>query len=255
MFFDISFGGFINFFLGMATGAIAFTAIFIYFLIRGKNINIEDIKRPQVDVDEEELKFLILEKRKLFKRNKKLGNKSIAKLTFEMSYELVEEIATYFFPDSKYPMLELNVHELLNLNHYITDRINDILDKPVLKNTMNMQVTNIVKMYDKKKLIQENKIFRAAQKYKVAKIVKYGSAVVNIINPVFWFRKLVINTSIDVMTKKICLVIIGIVGEETTKIYSKKVFDKPLELDMVDEEVETLIEKGVIEDDEDTAED
>jgi len=239
----------------MATGAIAFTAIFIYFLIRGKNINIEDIKRPQVDVDDDELRFLIVEKRKLFKRNKKLGNKSIAKLTFEMSYELVEEIATYFFPDSKYPMLELNVNELLDLNHYITDRIRDILDKPVLKNTMNIQVTNIVKMYDKKKLIQENKIFRAAQKYKVGKILKYGSAAVNVINPVFWFRKLVINTSIDVMTKKICIVIIGIVGEETTKIYSKKVFDKPLELDMVDEEVKTLIEKGVIEDDEDTAED
>ena len=255
MFFDISFGGFINFFLGMATGAIAFTAIFIYFLIRGKNINIEDIKRPQVDVDDDELRFLIVEKRKLFKRNKKLGNKSIAKLTFEMSYELVEEIATYFFPDSKYPMLELNVNELLDLNHYITDRIRDILDKPVLKNTMNIQVTNIVKMYDKKKLIQENKIFRAAQKYKVGKILKYGSAAVNVINPVFWFRKLVINTSVDVMTKKICIVIIGIVGEETTKIYSKKVFDKPLELDMVDEEVKTLIEKGVIEDDEDTAED
>lgn len=255
MFFDISFGGFINFFLGMATGVIAFTAIFVYFLIRGKNINIEDIKRPTVDVNEEELRFLIVEKRKLFKRNKKLGNKSIAKLTFEMSYELVEEIATYFFPESKYPMLELNVNELLDLNHYITDRIRDILDKPVLKNTMNMQVTNIVKMYDKKRLIQENRIYKAAKKYKVGKIVKYGSAAVNVVNPVYWFRKLVINTSVDVMTKKICIVIIGIVGEETVKIYSKKVFDKPVELGMVEGEVETLIEKGIVEDDDDIAQD
>ena len=250
MFFDISFGGFINFFLGMASGAIAFTAIFIYFLIRGKNINIEDIKRPTVDVDEEELKFIIIEKRKAFKKNKKLGNQSIAKLTFEMSYELVDEIATYFFPDSKYPTLELSVTELLDLNHYITDRIRDILEKPVLKNTMNMQVTSIVKMYDKKKMIQQNKVFRAAQKYKVDKIVKYGGAAINIVNPVYWFRKLVINTSIDVMTKKVCLVIIGIVGEETTKVYSKKVFDKPVEIDMVNQEVEAIIEGGIIEDDE-----
>ncbi len=250
MFFDISFGGFINFFLGMATGAIAFTAIFIYFLVRGKNINIDDIKRPTIDVDEEDLKFMILEKRKLFKRNKKLGKSSVAKLTFEMSYELIEEIATYFFPDSKYPMMELSVHELLDLNHYITDRINDILDKPILKNTMNLRVTKIMQMFDKKKQIEESKVVKVAQKYKIAKVLKYTGAALNVVNPVYWFRKLVINTSLDVMTKKVCVVIIGIVGEETTKVYSKKLFDDPLELDIVEEEVNKLLEGGVAEEDE-----
>ena len=250
MFFDISFLGFINFFVGMATGAIAFTAIFIYFLVRGKNINIDDIKRQTIDVDEEELKFMILEKRKLFKRNKKLGNSSIAKLTFEMSYELIEEISEYFFPESKYPMLELSVHELLDLNHYITDRISGILDKPILKNTMNVRVTKIMQMFDKKKQIEESKVYRAAKKMRVAKVIKYGGAALNAVNPVYWFRKLVINTSVDVMTKKVCVVIIGIVGEETTKIYSKKLFDKPVELDIVDEEVNKLLEEGVTEEDE-----
>jgi len=250
MFFDISLGGFINFFLGMATGAIAFTAIFVTLLVRGKNLNIENVKRSTVDVDEEELKYLIVEKRKLFKRNKKLGDRSVAKLTFDMSYELIEEIASYFFPESKYPMLELNVHELLDLNHYITDRIKDILDKPVLKNTMNLQMTQIMSMFDKKKAIQQNKVIKAAKKYKVGKIVKYGGAALNIVNPVYWFRKLVINTSVDAMTKKICVVIIGIVGEETTKVYSKKLFDKPVELDMIETEIDTLLEEGIVEEDE-----
>ncbi len=250
MFFEISFGGFINFFLGMATGAIAFTAIFIFLLVRGKNLNIESVRTSEVDVDEEELKLLILEKRKLFKRNKKLGNKSIAKLTFELSYELIEEIASYFFPDSKYPMLELNVHELMDLNHYITNRISDILDKPVLKNTMNLQMTQIMSMFDKKRAIQENKVYRAAKKYKVGKLVKYGGAALNIVNPVYWFRKLVINTSVDAMTKKVCVVIIGIVGEETTKVYSKKLFEKPVELDMIETEINTMLEEGIIDEDE-----
>ena len=250
MFWDISFGGFINFFLGMATGAIAFTAIFIYFLVRGKNINIEEIKRPTIDVDEEDLKFMIMEKRKLFKRNKKLGSESVAKLTFEMSYELVEEIATYFFPDSKYPMLELSIHELLDLNHYITDRIREMLEKPILKNTMNLRVTKIMQMFDKKRQIQESRVLKAAKKYKVAKVIKYGGAALNVVNPVYWFRKLVINTSLDVMTMKVCIVIIGIVGEETIKVYSKKLFDKPVELDMVEEEFNKLLEEGVIDEDE-----
>lgn len=242
--FDISFLGFVNFFIGMLTGMIVFAAIYISFVVRGKNINIEDIKRPSINVNEEELRVMIINKQKSFKRKRKLGNQTIAKLTFEMSYELVEEISRYFFPDSKYPMLELSVSELLNLNHYVTNRLDEILDKPILKNTKNIQMTKIMGMYDKKKAIEQHKLIKAAKKYKVVKVVKYGGAVINAVNPVYWFRKLVINTSVDVMTKKVCLVVIGIVGEETTNIYSKKLFNKPLELSVVENEILTLLEEG-----------
>ena len=44
------------------------------------------------------------------------------------------------------------------------------------------------------------------------------------------------------MTKKVCVVIIGIVGEETTKIYSKKVFENPLELELVEKDMIALLE-------------
>jgi len=242
--FDISFLGFVNFFIGMITGMIVFATIYISFLVRGKNLNIEDIKRPTIDVNEEELREMIINKQKSFKRKKKLGNQTIVKLTFDMSYELIEEISRYFFPNSKYPMLELSVNELLNLNHYVTNRLDEILDKPILKNTKNIQMTKIMGMYDKKKAIEQNKLIKAAKKYKVGKIVKCGGAVINAVNPVYWFRKFVINTSVDVMTRKICLVVIGIVGEETTNIYSKKLFNKPLELSVVEKEMLTLLEEG-----------
>ncbi len=141
-------------------------------------------------------------------------------------------------------MLELSVSELLDLNHYITNRLDKILDKPILKNTKNLQMTKIMRMYDTKKAIDQNKLIKAAKKYKVGKVVKYGGAAINVVNPVYWFRKIVINTSIDVMTKKVCLVVIGIVGEETTNVYSKKLFDKPLKLNVVEKEMLTLLEEG-----------
>lgn len=248
--FDFELSGFINFFFGMFTGVILFTIIYTYFMIRGKNINIEEIRRPEINVEEEELKNMILAKQKKFKRNRKVSNQGIAKLTFELSFELLDEIAKYFFPDSKYPMLELSVNELINLNHYITDRLDEILDQPILKNTKKMRITKVVEMFDKKKAIEESKVFRAAKKYKVQKAIKYAGAVVNIVNPVYWFRKLVINTSVDMLTKKVCLVVIGIVGEETTKIYSKNLFDAPLELNIVEQEMLSLIE-GNFDDDDD----
>lgn len=240
--FEISFIGFINFFFGIFTGFVFFTIIYLYFMIRGKNINIEEIKRPEINVEEDELRDMIINKQKKFKRNRRVSELGIAKLTFELSFELLEEISKYFFPDSKYPMLELSVNELLNLNHYITNRIDEILEKPILKNTKKMRITKVVEMFDKKKRIEENKLVKAAKKYKVQKALSYVGAAVNIVNPVYWFRRLVINTSVDMLTRKVSLVVIGIVGEETTKIYSKNLFDKPLELNIVEQEMLSLLE-------------
>jgi len=247
--FTISLGTIINFVLGMVTGMILFSAIYVYFFVRGKNIKIDEIKHPTVDVKEDELKAMIQEKQKKFKRNKKLGTSPVTKLTFDMSYELIEEISKYFFPESKYPMLELSVNEFITLNHYVTDRIDQMLNKPLLKNTKNVRVTKFVQMYDKKKSIERNKVVKSLKKYKVDKAAKYASMAVNAVNPVYWFRKAVIKTSVDAMTKKISVVIIGIVGEETVKVYSKKLFDKELEIDVVNEDIKQ-IQEGKVEDDE-----
>ena len=57
--FTISLGTIINFVLGMVTGMILFSAIYVYFFVRGKNIKIDEIKHPTVDVKEDELKAMI----------------------------------------------------------------------------------------------------------------------------------------------------------------------------------------------------
>jgi hypothetical protein len=241
-------GPFINFFLGMATGMILFTAIFVHFLVRGKNMNVDEIKRPTINVEEQVLIDLIKSKQKYFKRSFKTTSEGVAKLTFNLSFELVEEIAKYFFPDSKYPMLELNINELLSLSHYITDRIDDLLDKPIIKNTRNLQVTKIMQMYDKKKQVEETKLVKAVKKLHIPKVMKYGGAALNAFNPVYWFRKIVINTSLTAMTKKVCIVMIGIVGEETTKVYSKALFKEEVDLKLVEQELQQLLEEGIDED-------
>ena len=246
--FDITLGGFINFFLGMVTGVVAFLAFFTFFTFRGRRLDLNDIKRPDRDMDPEDLKNLIIEKQKKLKRMIKYEQDGAFKSTSFMAYELLEEISRYFYPDSKYPMLELSVNELMELNHYITDRINTILDIPILKNAKKTRIIHIVQMYEKKRSLEQSKIMKAAKKAKLGKVLKYGGMALNAVNPVYWFRKLVINTSIDAMTRKVCVVIISVVGEETAKIYSKKLFDKDVDLGLVDTDMEDLLAEG---DDED----
>ena len=44
-------------------------------------------------------------------------------------------------------------------------------------------------------------------------------------------RRLFINTALDAAVNKLCLSVIGIVGEETYKIYSKRVFEEERYID------------------------
>lgn len=241
--FEISFGGFINFFLGMLTGIVLFTTFLTFFFLRGRKTELEKIKLPENEMDEQVLIKLIKNRQELLKHDIKNSEESAVKVTTQMSYDLIEEISRYFFPESKYPMLELSVHELLDLTHYISDRIEELMDVPVFRNFKNVRVIQIVKLYERQKYISESGVVKAAKKYRLGKVLKYGGMVVNAVNPVYWFRKLVINTSIDAMTRKVCAVVVGIVGEETTKVYSKKVFDEPVEVNVVEEAIESIIEE------------
>jgi len=239
----INFQGFINFFLGMLTGIILFLATLTFLSIRGKNINL-DVKKPEGEFSEDDLRQLIVSRQNRLRKVLKTKKEGAFRLTFEVSYELVEEISRYFFPNSKYPMYELSVNELIELNHYITDRIDEILEVPVLKNAKKARIITIVNMYEKKKAIEGSKLAKAAKKLKLGKVAKYGGMALNAVNPVYWFRKLVLSTSIDAMTRKLCVAIIGVVGEETSKVYSKKLFDKDVDLGLVEENMESLLSEG-----------
>ncbi len=246
---EISFGGFINFLLGILSGFVLFAVIYVYFIVRGKSLDEKSLVQSVENVDSEELRALIVDKQDAFKRMHKKQDKGLGKLVFDLSYELVEEISGYYFPDSKYPMLELSVDEMIDLNHYITKRIDGILEQPLLKNTRGVRVTRIVQLFERKKQLEDKKIVKAIRNRKVNRAMKVTLGAINVFNPAYWFRKLVVNTSVDFVTKRVALMIIGVVGEETSKVYSKKLFDKDIEFDVVEKELEAL-EKGSDDDNE-----
>ena len=49
------------------------------------------------------------------------------------------------------------------------------------------------------------------------------------LNPAMWFRRLVYDPCVNLISKKIVLVIIETIGQETYHIYSKQAFMEPLE--------------------------
>jgi hypothetical protein len=82
---------------------------------------------------------------------------------------------------------------------------------------------------------------KATRSLKINKFLSYGSMALNYANPIYWFRKLAMKPTTDLVTKEICNMIISIVGEETNKVYSKKLFQKPDNVELLENALDSTI--------------
>jgi hypothetical protein len=59
------------------------------------------------------------------------------------------------------------------------------------------------------------------------------------------FRKIVIDNTVNIITERLCLVVLAIVGEEVYKIYSKMVFNKDINITSNVDEILNQIDKSL----------
>lgn len=153
-----------------------------------------------------------------------------------ISLQLINDIAKVYYPDSKYPIYEISIEELIILANYITERIENVFQGRILRKVEKIKISTIFNFLDKKKQIEDSKIVKAAEKTHIGSIAKMTSNVLNAVNPVHWIKKTMISGSINIGTNKIANIIIDIVGNETAKVYSKNLFNDS----SVDEEIKIL---------------
>lgn len=214
---------FISFLIGISFGFLLLLLIYLYAVLKSLNKGLRLRTADEEDIDEEEIKMLIKDAQKEFKNKEARLAAGYPKHLLDVTRELSVDIAKKFYPKSKYPYLELTVDETLKLNHYITDRLEELLSGRILRLTRGMTLTKIVEMNETKTKIENAKVVKAAKKF--GNVAKTTMAVINAVNPVYWFRKLTKEVAVNKVMVRIGMTIIAITGEETYKIYSKKVFD------------------------------
>ncbi|TVP84686.1 MAG: hypothetical protein EA375_06025 [Acholeplasmataceae bacterium] len=224
----------VSFLLGISVGFLVLFLIYLYAVLKSLNKNLKLRQTDEQDIDEEEIKWLIADAQLQFKDKKRRDEIGYPRHLTNLTRELSVDIAKKFYPKSKYPYLELTIDETLHLNHYITNRIDQLFSSRILKLFRGWTLSKIVEMNDVKSSIDNSAIMKTARKYNVGEVAKSTVAVINAVNPVYWIRKGIIEKSVNAALVKIGLAIIAITGEETYKIYSKKVFD-----------VEKVIDTGV----------
>ena len=240
--FDLS--SLISFLIGISFGFFVLLLIYVYAVLKSMNKGLKLRRADEQDIDEEEIKWLIQDAIKLFKDKDARQAAGYGKHLLEVNRELSVDIAKKFYPKSKYPYLELTVDETLLLNHYITDRFQELMaSSRILRLTRGWTLAKIVEMNEVKNKFEQNAIVKAAKKY--AGLTKAAGAVVNAVNPVYWFRRFTKEVALQIISVQIGVALIKITGEETYKIYSKKVFDSEKTIDMNVEELYEDIKKEV----------
>lgn len=233
-------------FAGIAVGFMMCFFIYLVIVLSSLKKNQKAYQETKPEISDEDLKRLIRSStNKYYEESSSLPiNRKIDDIK-DISWELINDIAKLYYPESVHPIFELSIDEFLELNHYITNRVDSLFKGKVLKNFKRVKISQILKLIDLKKKIDENKMMKAAKKANVSGFYQAAMSVLNVFNPGYWVKKLMINTTINIGTNKIAKTLIEIVGEETIKVYSKNVFNKEVSIESEVDKTIKEIEQGL----------
>lgn len=216
----------ISFLLGILVGFILLLLIYVYAAIKGLNRNLIINKVVEEDIDEEEIKALIKGSMNNFKDKKLREEVGYGNHLVNEIKELTILIAEKFYPNKPYPYLELTIDETIELNHYLTDRVSELLEPKIFRLIKGMKLSDFAAMVNTKNKIEESRVVKAVKKSRLDKVLSGTLKVINYANPVMWIRKGMIEPINSWITVKIGSEIIGVAGEEIYKVYSKKALEE-----------------------------
>ena len=236
--FDINFISILVFIIGLFFGAFLISLIFALIAVRSISDKKTIVKTEQDTLTDEQVKDMIYKAKETFKDKELRKKKEKAAFTRDICKDLAYMIAYSYYPNSRNPLLELSVDELIDLISYIRKRLDEILNKPVIKSLRKMKVSDIVRISMMSKDILASKQFKVSVSLakKTSKVTKVLSA----INPLNIFKNYVVGIAINKIIDAICLSTISLVGEETYKIYSKKVLNIDVDINTVDDDINQL---------------
>lgn len=243
-FSNISFSNVLFLLTGILLGILIFGFVYLILLLKNVKNNERINEKTVLQVDDASIIAIIEDAKNEYKLLAKEHKSSERIVDIKnISWNLINLIAKTYYPKSEYPIYELTIDELMLLNHYITDRINLIFAGKMLRPVKKLKISQIVHILDVRKKIEQKKIVKAATKAKLPSVLRVASSVVNLINPAYWIKKFIINTTLSVGTNKLANVIIEIIGEETAKIYSRNVFNSVKETSEIEQTIRELEEK------------
>lgn len=223
--------------IGIIIGIVITSSIYGILLLVSLKKQSKKIKLPDVVNDEEILKSIETIKKDYINLTSGFQASEKMQVLGTTLINTVKTVAAFYYPNSKYPLYELNINELIILTQYISQRVDGIFDKAILKYFKNVSISQIMKLLDLHRGFQNNKVVKTVKK--INPVSKVIVSVLNIVNPIYWIRKFIINGTISLALDKMALIVIDITSEETINIYSKRLFNQ--QNNLLKEDIEKAI--------------
>ncbi len=129
--------------------------------------------------------------------------------------ELIEAIASAYYPSSKQPIFEVTVLELLRLNERVSNKISTLLSTVNMMNEVSVST-----------ILDAKNIFDRAKKVTDHKGVKSGGwfasrawQAMNFFNPQYWIGRVLYRGASEMVGRKLLTSLYRIVGEEAIRVY------------------------------------
>lgn len=242
--FNINFETILSFIFGIFFGIILICLIYAIVVVGSIGDKKFLVKTENDSLTEAEAKDRVENAIVQFKDKKLRGKTGKFAHCYKISKELALGIASEFYPKSKYPLFEITIDEAVMLLGYIDKRIDEIINgNKLLKTLKRFKVSQIVDLSHKTSAVTNSTAFKVSKD--VNKVVKVGKRILDIINPINIVKRATMDVTVNIITNKLCVIIIKVVGEEVFKIYSKKVLNKDVELDTNIEETLNDLENDI----------
>ena len=212
-------GNLISFGIGIISGIIIIILIILIIISKEKKHIKKEIKKTDTieDLSESEIKSLIKNKQNDFVYLTENSDIEATKAVIKLSLELIHEISSYYYPDSKYPEYEITIDEAIILIDNIEKKLDKLFKKPILKSLRKTKISAIVDKTSKAKNAYDVYNDSGAKE-----VYQMSKPIASSFDPVYWTKKIFLNAPLHALTKKASKEAIKIVGIEARDIYSKK---------------------------------
>lgn len=216
---EIDYKTLLIFILGLIAGLLIFGIAFLIIMLSTRR-NKDYVIRSSVNVSADDANALIKSTVEDFRLAIKDKESKIFVITWDMSKDLMNNMAKLFFPNKKRPLFELSIDELIGLLNTTADNIDKRLDERfLLKAVKNKRLSTFVLKAEKK---TENVSVLKEEKNKSSVLRKMTSVIGDKIKNIGkQFSKKAIE--LTGVVPSACELIIHVCGEECYKVFAQKI--------------------------------
>ena len=205
----------ISLLIGVVITLTLISFFYIYLVLKKMNRKIK-IKKNQ----NKEVELSVVEE--VYKNAEKRIKKARYKDFTVHVFSVINDVSKLYFPKSETPYLELTVDEMLSIFKYLSYRLEEIFEIKILHLLKGMTIKQIMNINNIKTKIGKNEVIKKVKQPFYKKFFGVFLSIVNLFNPIFWFKKMFVDNIVKIIGNKIMLELLRITTEESFKVFSGK---------------------------------